>query len=285
MIYDFTFANNVVFNWRHRTTDGGDHRSFYNIINNYFKPGPVTPRDRPIRHRLLKPESRRAKPPVDDYGLAYVSGNVVEGNEQVTVDNWDGGVQVDSIGEPSKVLRSVRSATPYPHAFLEIQSAQDAYDWVLEHAGATLPKRDAVDQRVIEMVKTGKVTSVAGPDIRKDLANPNFPEPLIEKLVREVSLGIITDVSQVGGYPEYQGLPYGDADGDGMPDEWEKRYGFDPEDPADAMSDLNRNGYANIEDFINGVDPSAPPQKWETPRTYQDLWTHDPELKARLERK
>ena len=28
MIYDFTFANNVVFNWRHRTVDGGDHRSF-----------------------------------------------------------------------------------------------------------------------------------------------------------------------------------------------------------------------------------------------------------------
>ena len=70
MIYDFTFANNVVFNWRHRTTDGGDHRSFYNIINNYFKPGPITPRNKPVGHRFLKPESRRAKPPVDDYGRA-----------------------------------------------------------------------------------------------------------------------------------------------------------------------------------------------------------------------
>ena len=58
MIYDFTFANNVLFNWRHRTVDGGDHRSFYNIINNYFKPGPATPRDDPIAYRMLKPESR-----------------------------------------------------------------------------------------------------------------------------------------------------------------------------------------------------------------------------------
>ena len=60
MIYDFTFANNVLFNWRHRTVDGGDHRSFYNIVNNYFKPGPVTPRSDSIGYRLLKPESRRA---------------------------------------------------------------------------------------------------------------------------------------------------------------------------------------------------------------------------------
>jgi len=33
---DFGFANNVIFNWRHRTVDGGDNRSAYNIINNYF---------------------------------------------------------------------------------------------------------------------------------------------------------------------------------------------------------------------------------------------------------
>ena len=90
MIYDFTFSNNVIFNWRHRTTDGGDHRSFYNIINNYFKPGPVTPRDRPVGHRFLKPESRRAKPPMDDFGRAYVAGNVMEGNGKVSSDNWDG---------------------------------------------------------------------------------------------------------------------------------------------------------------------------------------------------
>ncbi len=36
----FTFVNNVLFNYRHRTVDGGDHRSFFNIINNYYKPGP-----------------------------------------------------------------------------------------------------------------------------------------------------------------------------------------------------------------------------------------------------
>jgi len=48
MIGDFTFVNNVLFNWRHRTVDGGDHRSEFNIINNYLKPGPVTPAGEPI---------------------------------------------------------------------------------------------------------------------------------------------------------------------------------------------------------------------------------------------
>jgi hypothetical protein len=38
MYGDFTFVNNVLFNYRHRTIDGGDHMSLYNIINNYFKP-------------------------------------------------------------------------------------------------------------------------------------------------------------------------------------------------------------------------------------------------------
>ena len=46
--------------------------------------------------------------------------------------------------------------------------------------------------------------------------------------------GIITDISQVGGYPVYKGKPYKDADGDGMPDKWEIKYGLNPDDPDDA---------------------------------------------------
>src|ERR1051326_5102335 len=37
MYGDFTFVNNVLFTYRHRTIDGGDNKSLYNIINNYFK--------------------------------------------------------------------------------------------------------------------------------------------------------------------------------------------------------------------------------------------------------
>jgi len=247
MIYDFTFVNNVIFNWRHRTVDGGDHRSFYNIINNYFKPGPVTPLDRPISYRLLKPESRRAKPPVDDYGQAYVAGNIVENNETVTADNWNGGVQVESIAEESTILPKIRAEKPYPHAYLTIQPAAEAYELVLAGSGATRPKRDAVDERIVQMVRSGNVTYKAG-------------------------RGIITDIAQVGGYPDYQGEPYADADADGMPDAWETKFGLNPNDASDAAGDLNGDGYTNIEDFLNGRDPRAEVAPWQAPQGYVDLW-------------
>ena len=66
--------------------------------------------------------------------------------------------------------------------------------------------------------------------------------------------GIITDIAQMGGYPEYKGTPYIDTDGDGMPDEWEIANGLNPNDPSDANGDCNGDGYTNIEKFINGID-------------------------------
>jgi hypothetical protein len=270
MIYDFTFANNVVFNWRHRTVDGGDHRSFYSIINNYFKPGPVTPQDEPIGYRLLKPESRRARPPVDDYGKAYVAGNVVEGNARVTADNWDGGVQVESIADPVTILPKIKADQPYPSAFLEIQPAEEAFELVLASAGATRPVRDAVDQRIVNTVRTGQVTARPGENLLEDLGNAGYAENVVRGIARLVPRGIITDVSQVGGYPEYEGTPYQDSDGDGMPDEWESKHGLNPDKADDAADDLNGDGYTNIEDFLNGLDPSAPKRQWNAPKTYVD---------------
>lgn len=276
MIYDFTFANNVVFNWHHRTVDGGDQRSFYNIINNYFKPGPATPRDEAIGHRILKPESRRAKPPVDDYGKAYVAGNVVDGNERVTADNWDGGVQVQSIADPATILPKIKANKPYPAAYLEIQSAHEAYESVLSNAGAIRPKRDAVDERVVEMVRTGKPTTKPGGESPEELRKVGYTKNTIEGIEHSVEKGIITDPRQVGGYPDYRGEPYIDTDRDGMPDDWELKHGLDPHNQADAAGDLNGDGYTNIEDFLNGLDPGAPKANWPTPRTYVDLFGKTP---------
>jgi hypothetical protein len=278
MIFDFTFANNVVFNWRHRTVDGGDHRSFYNIISNYFKPGPATPLDDPIRYRLLKPESRRANPPVDDYGKAHVAGNIVADNPRVSGDNWAGGVQVESIADPDSVLPKIRSDEPYPSAYLEIEPAADAYERVLADAGATRPKRDAVDERIVNMVRTGRISaSKPGDEIYDELRRVDYSRGLIASIASLVERGIITDVSQVGGYPEYRGEPYPDSDHDGMPDEWETKHGLNPQEASDAAGDLNGDGYTNIEDFLNGLDPTAPQREWPAPRTYVDLFADWPQ--------
>ena len=41
-----------------------------------------------------------------------------------------------------------------------------------------------------------------------------------------------------------------------MPDEWEKKFNLNPKDASDASIDSDGDGYTNIEEFINGTDPS-----------------------------
>jgi hypothetical protein len=67
-----------------------------------------------------------------------------------------------------------------------------------------------------------------------------------------------------------------DSDNDGMPDEWETKHGLNPNDVSDAAKDLNGDGYTNIEDFLNRLDPKAPAKDWSAPRTYKDLFSGEP---------
>lgn len=263
MYGDFTFANNVLFNYRHRTVDGGDHRSRFNIINNYLKPGPGTPNG-DVAYRLLKPESERSKTVIDNFGKAYVNGNVVDGHTYVSKYNWEGGVQPDVRGEDLKqALAQIRVDQPFAHAPLILQPARTAYQMVLANAGATLPKRDAVDERVTKMVRTGEVSKThILPASQQKAAAVQYEQKWIDELTELVEVGFITDPAEVGGYPEYKGQPYQDADNDGMPDEWETAHGLNPKDASDAAGDLNGDGYTNIEDFINGLDPRAPKRDW-----------------------
>ncbi|WP_257668601.1 pectate lyase family protein [Parapedobacter tibetensis] len=239
----FDFRNNVIFNWRHRSIDGGDETSEINLINNYFKPGPATNDN--IRDVFARIEQRSMYSPgsawadgdwykkeADRPGKWYVAGNIMYGNEALTNNNWLGMRLKDAraVGEESKEAAGVN--TPFvgwpvaPH-----HTAEEAFEAVLANAGATLPKRDAVDARVVEMVRTGKPTT---------------------------KTGIIKDIAEVGGYPtltyDRAQIPV-DNDGDGMPDEWEIKYGLDPNDPTDGAKDADGDGYTNVEEYLNGTDP------------------------------
>jgi calcium-activated chloride channel regulator 4 len=46
-----------------------------------------------------------------------------------------------------------------------------------------------------------------------------------------------------------------DRDRDRLPDAWEQRFGLDPEDPADAAQDPDRDGASTLTEFLNGTDP------------------------------
>ena len=241
---DFNFVNNVLFNWWNRSIDGGDDNSRYNIVNNYLKPGPVTGYNmgKSICYRILKPEASRDKTRPDDFGLAYVHGNVVEGNARVTTDNWDGGVQPSSKDvEAAKARIRVDKPFPIPH-FDSLLTAEAAFDYVLANAGATVPRRDAVDNRIVRSVRTGI------PEYAKDAKAHESPYVRRRLPADSYRLGIITDPQQVGGLPIYKGNARKDSDGDGIPDEWEETHGMNPRDASDA-SLVRDDGYMNIEHY------------------------------------
>jgi hypothetical protein len=260
----FNFANNVVYNWVHRSVDGGDYRAQFNIINNYFKPGPLTPKNN-VGFRILKPESGRSNLSYKQYGRCYVNGNIMEGNERVTKNNWDGGVQVEEMPDAGEYTPYMKVDKPLPMPQFTIMPTEKVFDFVLANAGALLPKRDAVDIRVTEQVRTGIVKYNEAFD---DTLKPQFEHRRLPK--DSYKHGIITDIRQVGGYPEYTGTPYTDTDKDGMPDVWEVKHRLNPNDPSDANKDLNGDGYTNIEKYINGINPSKK-RDWKESKNNVDV--------------
>jgi pectate lyase len=235
---EFDFRNNVIFNWAHRTMDGGDETSLMNVVNNYYKPGPATNEN--MRSTIARIEERDMYSPGRRFepggwypgglkrpGKWYVAGNYFDGSPEVTADNWKG-MKSQGRGAASELARV---NTPFEAWPVKQQTAFDAFETVLKHAGATLPKRDAVDVRVTEMVRTGKT-------LTKD--------------------GVVTDPKEVGGFPEYKFSPDEvpiDTDADGMSDEWEKAHGLDANAVADDAADADGDGYTNVEEFLNGTDP------------------------------
>jgi pectin methylesterase-like acyl-CoA thioesterase len=202
------FRNNVIFNWGDNSIYGGE-KGTYNLINNYFKSGPATSESK--KNRIVNPSS--------PFGKFYVNGNFVNDFPEISQNNWNGGVQCDS-------LDVVRMDTEISiENNIKTQSADEAYVSVLKSAGASF-FRDSVDERIINDVRSG-TTSVGN--------------------------GIIDSQEDVGGWPQLQSKETPkDTDGDGMPDVWEKAAALDINKDDSALYSLSK-VYTNIEVYINSL--------------------------------
>lgn len=202
------FRNNVIYNWGDNSIYGGE-KGTYNLVNNYFKSGPATTSSK--LDRIVSPS--------EPYGKFYVQGNFVSGFDNITKDNWNGGVQCDSL-EIVKLKRPIAISEN-----VLTTTAESAYKNVLKKVGQSI-KRDEVDCRVIKTVKKGTTT---------------------------YKNGIIDSQENVGGWPTLKttrGLK--DTDEDGIPDTWELKHGLDPNKKDSHLNTLNAN-YSNIEIYANAI--------------------------------
>ena len=241
------FRNNVVYNWGYNSAYGGekreagDERFNFNVVSmvaNYYKPGPAT-RPGEVTHRIVEPYSRNTP---DGFGKWYVADNFVHGNPTVTANNWEGGVQPQGGNSHIAVLKLDH---PFDAVPIRQQTAEAAYAAVLERVGASLPKRDAVDARIVDETRNGYAT-YEGVTYKSKRRVPDASK----------KCGMIDSQRDVGGWPELKSLPAPlDSDADGMPDEWERKYGFNLRDASNASADGDGDGYTNIEEYLNGTDP------------------------------
>jgi hypothetical protein len=191
-----------------------------NFIGNYVKSGPNT----------------RINTFVRDEGAAgyYLEDNVVEGS-------------IRNFFRREDKLFTRRFNAPS----VATTSAQTAYDQVLKGSGAShglncdgswFPRRDTVDIRIVQSV----IDTSSGHDIP--------PEQTFQQL------GYISNPSDVGGWPVLDpGSPCLDIDHDGMPDIWEIIHFGDSSrgSATDSSSDLDMDGYTDLEEYLNGTDPKV----------------------------
>ena len=279
------FRNCVMYNAQ-GTCYGGPGGGQINIVNNYYKAGPSQSlesttlnglkvdvskgKERGNQDRITqvtlstKDNSDKNHPELYDMtSRYYIKGNTTETTKGQKTENKDWkGISYDN-GIPSlngeyyspdaknfygdnvahttisgKSCVKIKMDEPAPTGQVTTHSAAEAYEKVLAYVGASL-YRDEIDARYMEEAKTGTAT------YKGSITN---------------SPGIIDKVSDVKGYTEAN---FGtgtrpadfDTDKDGIPDEWEKANGLNPNDASDALTySLDKKGYyKNIEVYANSL--------------------------------
>ena len=279
------FRNCVIYNAQ-GTCYGGPGGGQINIVNNYYKAGPSENLDKTTQNGIsvsvsngkergnqdritlvtVAEESNSDKNHPEYFDMTsryYIKGNTTETTKGKVTENQDWkGVKYDSgthnynneeySADPNNFYGDqvehktidgiscvrIKMETPAPTGIITTHTAKDAFNQVLTYVGASL-YRDEVDARYMEEAKTGTATY---------------------KGSTTKSPGIIDLVSDVKGYTEdnfetaTRPADF-DSDNDGIPDEWEKANGLNPNDPIDALTySLDSKGfYTNIEVYANSL--------------------------------
>lgn len=250
------YVNNIIYNWNagaYIMGGGSKVHSSTIIENNYFITGPCRVwRNTPVekvdfslldnksvcvpsgndgKYCTVLMQGHPSKPFTrgnSDFET-YLKGNYYDDNNNGMLD----GVEVGEANwDAYHNFRPTFLTAPSPlHPLVKAMTAQEAYAWVVAHAGAVLPRRDKVDQYMID-----ELTSLGtkGVIIRDNNDIVQYP---LAKTWRQINT-----VNNIV-----------DTDGDGMPDEWEDKWGLDKNDSSDAAK-LANNKFTNIENYAFSLE-------------------------------
>lgn len=219
------FRNNVIYNWGTEASYGGEAGTF-NIVNNYYKPGPASVNKRRILNAYKQATSSST---IYGFGKFYIAGNYVDGQPDITADNWIG---VEAKGGTSSDINGMKLTTALPFGtFISNHTAQQAYTKVLEFVGASF-KRDAVDQRIVTETASSTFSTIGS---------------------RGSPKGLIDSQIDAGGWPFLAtGNHPSNTSGDGIPDQWKITKKLDPAKYQANGKDLST-GYDNLEVYLNSL--------------------------------
>jgi pectate lyase len=201
------FINNVVYNWTVAGYILGDTegRSDGYLEGNYFIPGPNS-------------GGGTLKSPTPAYHVT-AKGNYYDSNKDGVLDG-----RLLGQGDFGTATWMETPAVEFP--YVPALSAQDAYSWIVQNAGATLWRDEVDDFLIAELESVGKKGT--------QISNEN-------------ELGLTNNVGIVP-----SGTAPLDADRDGMPDEWELLHGLNPNDASDRNgTQLSGSHYTNLEMYLN----------------------------------
>ncbi|MFV0391018.1 MAG: T9SS type A sorting domain-containing protein [Paludibacteraceae bacterium] len=219
------FRNNVLYNWGSNNAYGAEGGS-YNMINNYYKPGPASSSS--SRNRFIQPygDDGSNAQPAGTYGKFYLSGNVMTTNAAITNNN-QAGISMASGFPAGTTVDHLKSETEFSILPVKTHTASEAFDLVLNYAGASLV-RDTLDRRYAKEAKNGTISSTGS---------------------NGSTNGLIDTQIDAGGWPVLQsGTTVADSNNDGIPDGWlETNY---PDKTATAKDEY---GYTYLEVYMNSL--------------------------------
>ena len=263
------YVNNIIYNWGNGTAydAGGESAGTSNTVieNNYFIKGPawtwqnfaevdVDPsiigdeeqcRKSGDGYYEVKYQVNPAKPLTGGGGtgtfFSYCAGNYYDEDKdgtlngfELTQSNWNTycSAVIDRLSAPDALHPTISSTT----------SATEAYYWVVENVGPVLPERDAVDKFLIsELTSLG----TEGMIFRNQTIERQYP--LANTWNAEFAVSVTGQI---------------DTDGDGIPDDFEDKWGLNKNSAGDAVR-IAENGYTMIENYALSL---------EFPDEYEKAW-------------